>query len=148
MGIDAVVNTPPERPPAAPGAGRCPCRSTRDALPLAACCGRYHAGPLHLCAPDAPALMRSRYSAFVLGLGAYLHDTWHASTRPAFIEPDPKGLTWLGLDVRRHEVQDADHATVAFVARSKLGGRAHRLVETSRFVREDGRWFYLDGESA
>jgi SEC-C motif-containing protein len=32
------------------------------------------------------------------------------------------------------------------VARSKLGGRAQRLHETSRFVREDGRWFYVDGE--
>ena len=124
---------------------RCPCRSERDALPSAACCGRYHAGPLHLLAPDAEALMRSRYSAYVLGLGPYLRDTWHASTRPALIEPDPPGLKWLGLEVRRHAVQDTDHATVEFTARSKLGGRAHRLVENSRFVRENGRWFYLDG---
>ena len=76
----------------------------------------------------------------------YLLTTWHASTRPAVIEADPPGLKWLGLDVRRHDVQDADHATVEFVARSKLGGRAHRLHETSRFVREDGRWYYVDGE--
>jgi SEC-C motif-containing protein len=47
--------------------------------------------------------------------------------------------------VRHHTVQDTDHATVEFVARSKLGGRAQRLHETSRFVREDGRWFYVDG---
>jgi SEC-C motif domain protein len=124
---------------------RCPCRCDRDALPYAACCGRYHAGVSHLAAPDAEALMRSRYSAFVLGLTGYLRDTWHASTRPAFVEPDPPGLKWLGLEVRGHAVQDEDHATVEFTARSKLGGRAHRLVETSRFVRENGRWFYLDG---
>ena len=89
--------------------------------------------------------MRSRYSAFVRGDAGYLLATWHPSTRPAAIEADPPGLKWLGLDVRRHEVRDADHATVEFVARSKLGGRAHRLHETSHFVREDGRWFYVDG---
>jgi SEC-C motif-containing protein len=88
--------------------------------------------------------MRSRYSAYVLGLRGYLRDTWHPSTRPASIEPDPPGLRWQGLELRRCEVQDADHASVEFVAVSKLGGRAHRLHERSRFVREAGRWFYLD----
>lgn len=90
--------------------------------------------------------MRSRYSAYVLGLSDYVQATWHASTRPATLEPDPPGLHWLGLEVRRHAQPDATHATVEFVARSKLAGRAHRLHETSRFVREaDGRWYYLDG---
>jgi SEC-C motif-containing protein len=121
----------------------CPCGLP---APYADCCGRYHAGALHLQAPDAEALMRSRYSAFVNGLPDYLLATWHASTRPATLEPDPPGLRWLGLDVRRHASQDADHATVEFVARSKLGGRAQRLHETSRFVREEGRWFYVDGD--
>ena len=92
--------------------------------------------------------MRSRYSAYVLGLRDYLLATWHPSRRPPTLEPDPPGLTWLGLTVKEHRIQDADHATVRFVARSKLGGRAHRLEETSRFVREDGRWYYLDGDIA
>lgn len=121
----------------------CPCGS---GAPHAACCGRFHAGESHLLAPDAERLMRSRYSAYVLGLVDYLLATWHPSTRPASLEPDPPGLKWLGLEVRHHERQDADHATVSFVARSKLGGRAHRLQETSRFVREDGRWYYVDGD--
>ncbi len=90
--------------------------------------------------------MRSRYSAYVLGRLDYLRDTWHVSTRPASIEADAAGLQWLGLEVRQHVVQDADHATVEFVARSKLAGRARRLHEVSRFVREDGRWFYVDGD--
>ncbi len=90
--------------------------------------------------------MRSRYSAYVLGLRDYLLATWHPSTRPASLDPDPPGLKWLGLEVRRHERQDEDHATVSFVARSKLGGRAHRLEETSRFVREARRWYYVDGD--
>lgn len=121
----------------------CPCGA---GAPYAACCGRFHAGALHLQAPDAEHLMRSRYSAYVLGLADYLLATWHPNTRPARLEPDPPGLKWLGLDVRRHERDGDDHATVSFVARSKLGGRAQRMQETSRFVREGGRWFYVDGD--
>lgn len=125
----------------------CPCRSPADALPYDACCGRYHAGPLHLQAPTAEALMRSRYSAFVQDRLDYLLATWHPSHRPAQLDPNPPGLKWLGLELRRHAVLDADHATVEFVARSKLVGRAERLRELSRFVREDGRWYYLDGDA-
>ncbi len=128
-------------PPGAP----CPCGSGAR---LEACCGRYHAGPQHLQAPTAEALMRSRYSAFVAGLADYLLATWHPSTRPPALAPDEAGLKWLGLEVKRHTIVDADHATVEFVARSKLGGRAHRLHELSRFVREDGHWYYVDGDSA
>jgi SEC-C motif-containing protein len=121
----------------------CPCGSTQ---PYAACCGRWHAGPQHGQAPTAEALMRSRYSAYVLGLTDYLRDTWHPRTRPADLAPLEPGLRWLGLEVRRHAVIDETHAVVSFVARSKLGGRAHRLQETSRFERVDGRWFYVDGD--
>lgn len=122
----------------------CPCGS---AMLYADCCGRFHAGALHLQAPTAEALMRSRYSAFVRDLTDYLLATWHASTRPSSLETNETGLKWLGLELRRHTVIDADHATVEFVARSKLAGRAQRLHELSRFVREDGRWFYVDGDS-
>ncbi len=88
--------------------------------------------------------MRSRYSAYVLGLRAYLLDTWHPHTRPDALEPTPPSLRWLGLDVRRHVQIDADHALVEFVARSKLAGRADRQHETSRFERIDGRWVYVN----
>lgn len=119
----------------------CPCGS---GTAYARCCEPFHQGSRP--APTAEALMRSRYSAFVLDLRDYLLASWHASTRPAALDPAEPGLKWLGLEVRRHDVQDADHATVEFVARSKLAGRAHRLHETSRFVREDGRWYYVDGD--
>jgi SEC-C motif-containing protein len=122
----------------------CPCGSGQ---PLAACCGRYLDGAEP--APTAEALMRSRYSAYVQRREDYLLATWHASTRPAelglAVEAPPK---WLDLDVRRHDQQDENHAIVEFVARYKVGGRAHRLHETSRFVREDGRWLYVDGDIA
>ncbi len=91
--------------------------------------------------------MRSRYTAYVLGLDAYLVDTWHPLTRPGLIEPRPASLRWLGLEVRRHVEHDAEHATVEFVARSKLAGRAQRLHEVSRFERREGRWLYVDGQS-
>lgn len=91
--------------------------------------------------------MRSRYSAFVLGEHDYLLDTWHPLTRPARIDPDPPGLRWLGLEVRRHVPEDDSHALVEFVARCKQGGRATRLHEISRFERIEGRWLYRDGVS-
>lgn len=127
------------------GAGdTCPCG--RPAL-YEACCGRYHAGPLALQAPDPESLMRSRYSAFVKDVRPYLLATWHASERPASIEPPEPGLQWLGLDVQRSEQPAPDRGIVEFVARSRLGGRAHRLHETSEFVREGGLWYYLKAMS-
>jgi len=120
----------------------CPCGSGK---PLANCCGPYldNGQP----APTAEALMRSRYSAYVLLREDYLLATWHASTRPTELGLAGEAPTkWLGLDVRRHEQADADHALVEFVARHKINGRAHRLQEASRFVRENGRWFYVDGD--
>jgi len=77
---------------------------------------------------------------------AYLLDTWHPRTRPTALDPNPPGLKWLALQVRRHEQQDETHATVEFVARSRLQGRGQRLHEASRFERIDGVWYYVDGE--
>ena len=121
----------------------CPCGTGQA---YAACCGRYHAGPLHLQAPMADALMRSRYSAYVLGLSDYLQDTWHSSTQPVDAPAFDPTLRWLGLEVRRHVTLADGSAVVEFVARSKVAGRAQRLHESSHFVMEDGRWFYVDGD--
>jgi SEC-C motif-containing protein len=129
-------------------AAPCPC-GRRDArarpLSFGACCGPWLADPEHSAAPDAEALMRSRYCAFVLENADYLRATWHVSTRPLEIAFEP-GTKWLGLEVRSARQLDADHAEVEFVARSRRAGRGHRLHERSRFVRESGRWFYLDGD--
>ena len=122
----------------------CPCGSD---LPYANCCQPWHAGLLGgQYAPTPEALMRSRYSAYVLGLIDYLVATWHPSTAPGDLELQP--IKWLGLQVKRHEQPDENHATVEFVARYRIAGRGHRLHEVSRFVREDGCWYYLDGEFA
>lgn len=87
--------------------------------------------------------MRSRYSAYMIGLLDYLLATWHASSSPGDLELPP--VKWLGLEVR-HAQTAGDAGVVEFVARCKEGGRAQRMHETSRFVREDGRWYYIDGQ--
>ena len=121
----------------------CPCDSGR---PYAACCAPWHAGlNVGVHAPTPEALMRSRYSAFVLGLVDYLLATWHPSTRSSDLVLSP--VKWLGLEVRRATAED-DAGVVEFVARSREGGRAQRMHETSRFVRLNGRWYYLDGQMA
>ncbi len=100
----------------------------------------------HGVAASAEQLMRSRYSAYALGRFDYLSATWHASTRPADLgEEHGEALKWLGLSVKRH-VAEGDRASVEFVARFRVKGRGQRLHEVSRFVREDGRWYYVDGE--
>ena len=142
--------------------GACPCGGAS----YATCCGPFIAGAA--LPPTAEALMRSRYTAYVQRDEAYLRATWHPRTRPrdAILDPD-ENLRWLGLEIksalrlrqRKAELadhpdsdRDSDRNTVEFVARFKVGGRAQRLHETSRFVREPDpdlggtpRWFYLDG---
>ena len=127
----------------------CPC-GRRDAagqaLPYAQCCGRYVDDFDDTPAPDAEALMRSRYTAFVREQADYLLATWQTSKRPSRVSFDV-GVKWLGLEVRDHKVIDDCHAEVEFVARLReSSGRAVRLHERSRFVREEGRWYYVDGD--
>ena len=141
--------------PPSPKPAACPC----GGADFATCCRPYLDG--EAIAASAELLMRSRYTAYVLRNEAYLRATWHPSTLPAgpIVDPDEK-LQWLGLEVKSalrlrqrkaNLLETPDRDTVEFVARYKIGGRAHRLHEVSRFVREDAgedkaaRWFYLDG---
>ena len=120
--------------------GPCPCGSLQA---YERCCQRWHDGGTP---GDAEALMRSRYTAFVLKLEDYLLATWHQKTRPPSLSLDQSPRRWVGLKVLRHEVLAADAEIVEFIARYKASGRSHDFRETSRFVREDGRWFYVDGD--
>lgn len=139
--------TDPGTPRSLPNSAPCPCGHSSGKAPARVygdCCGPYHAGQG---AADALALMRSRYSAFVLCNAAYLRATWYPSQRPARVDFEA-GLRWLGLEVRSHTVDDATHAQVEFVARCKPAqGPAQRLHERSRFVCEGGHWYYLDGDA-
>ena len=118
----------------------CPCGSTRS---YPECCGLYHSG---VSAPDAQSLMRSRYCAYVLCNEQYLLATWHPNTRPDSI-PFSKDQKWLGLSVIDVSPTGEHSAEVEFIARSRVSNTAaQRLHERSRFVREAGRWLYVDGD--
>jgi SEC-C motif-containing protein len=121
----------------------CPCGSGRD---LDACCGRYFDSKD---APTAEALMRSRYSAHVLGKGQYLADTLSARQRAGY---DPEeagvfaGVEWLGLAIRETAGGGEGDAagTVEFTARFREKGRVGVHHERSSFIREEGRWVFDD----
>ncbi|HZG91771.1 MAG TPA: YchJ family metal-binding protein [Pseudonocardia sp.] len=97
--------------------------------------------------PTAAALMRSRYSAFVLGLDAYLLESWHPSTRPADLDLDDR-VTWRRLQIVDTVAGGPDHAegVVEFRASYRTPTGTALLHERSRFVHQDGRWYYLAGE--
>ncbi|MFF8651317.1 YchJ family protein [Streptomyces griseoluteus] len=116
----------------------CPC-----GLPgaYADCCGRFHSGGV--AAPSAEALMRSRYSAFVVGDVEYLVRTWHPRTRPEELDLDP-GTRWTGLEILDTEGGSAFHTTGTVTFRASYRGGS--LHERSRFERVDGAWVYVDGE--
>ncbi|MFF0813666.1 YchJ family protein [Rhodococcus sp. NPDC003318] len=119
---------------------RCPCPSGDT---YGNCCGRFHSGAAE--APTAEALMRSRYSAFAVGDADYLLRTWHRRSRPTSLELDPE-QQWVGLDIlSRSGGSPLESAgTVEFVAHYRIGRHRDSLHEHSRFVREHGRWLYVD----
>jgi SEC-C motif-containing protein len=127
----------------------CPCGT---GLPTAECCGRLLDGSALLggsaTAATAEQLMRSRYTAFALGDADHLLATWHPTTRPRRLDLDP-AVRWTGLDVLTTSGGSllTFAGTVEFRAHYVAGGGRGSQHETSRFVREDGRWFYLDGVS-
>ena len=125
-------------------AERCPCLSGET---YGRCCGAFHAGFAEgAWPPTAEALMRSRFSAFAAGRPDYLLATWHESTRPAELRLDD-GVDWTRLEILRREAGgpfDAD-GVVEFSAHYRDGAGRGAQRESSRFVREGGRWYYLDG---
>ena len=114
-------------------------------LPFSDCCGPFLAGTDF--PQTAQALMRSRYTGFVLCDEDYLLATWHPDTRPSRVRFAAQ-QKWIGLRIKDAQAGGPeDHlGTVEFVARFKVNGKGHRLHERSRFEKVAGRWCYLDGE--
>ncbi|WP_248763572.1 YchJ family protein [Pseudarthrobacter sp. SSS035] len=127
----------PENPSTA---GPCVCLSGET---YADCCGRFHIGGAE--AATAEQLMRSRYSAFVLLDADYLRKTWHPDTAPSDLELDP-AMEWRRLDIlstSRGGPLDTE-GTVEFKAHFRHNGQRGVHHETSRCVRENRRWYYVD----
>ena len=124
----------------------CPCGLSAT---FQQCCGRYIDGGA--LAPTAESLMRSRYAAYTMNNGEYLLASWHQSTRPAELDlsREERFVKWLSLDVLSTQAggEHDDAGVVEFVARYKVNGRAQRLHEISRFRKEEGHWFYVDGDA-
>jgi len=120
------------------GVRLCPCGSGGT---YAECCERYVSGAA--AAPTAEALMRSRYSAFVLCDEAHLLRTWHPRTRPPRVEPGPR-TRWTGLEVLGTTGGSAFHTTGTVTFRASYRGGS--LHERSRFERVGGAWAYVDGD--
>lgn len=94
----------------------------------------------------AEGLMRSRFAAFRDGDAAWLLRSWHPSTRPATLDLTDNP-TWRGLQIV-DTVDGGPNAVtgiVEFRASYRIDGDPHVQHERSNFVREDGRWFYVDG---
>lgn len=121
----------------------CPCGTGK---PYAQCCKPYHQGKA---AATALLLMRSRYSAYVMRLHSYLHQTWHPDTRPPKAELMRQGQTlWLGLEILSSQAgQEQDSSgLVEFKAYFAEEERTLVLHETSHFVKLKVRWVYVDGQ--
>ena len=119
--------------------GSCPCGSGR---PYDDCCLPAHHGSRP--APTAERLMRSRYSAFAMADPEYLQRTWHRSTRPASLELDPT-IRWTGLEIlgRTGGSLLESSGTVEFRAMYRAGRHTGEQRENSKFVKQDGLWFYV-----
>ena len=132
---------PASRPDRTAFDGNCPCLSGEQ---YDDCCGRFHRGDAD--APTAGQLMRSRYWAFVVLDSGYLLRTWHASTRPAGNGPrSGHAVAPAGHPVHARWWPAGHNGAVEFAAHYRLDGERGVQRETSRFVREDRRWYYVDG---
>lgn len=125
----------------------CPCGSSRD---FESCCGPYLAG---VPAPTAEALMRARYTAYTRKEMAYLHDTLAGEARADYNESEAvawaQQAEWRGLEIVATEAggPDDSQGMVEFTARYRIKGKDVSHHERSLFRREDGRWYYVDGET-
>ena len=118
----------------------CPCHHGK----FGECCLRFLSGR-HI-PENALELMRSRYTAYVLGNENYLKATWYISSRPFGKLLDKNtSIKWINLKIISHK-QDNKWGEVEFIAQYKINGKAQKLHEKSRFVKEDDRWYYLDGD--
>jgi SEC-C motif-containing protein len=122
----------------------CPCGSDSD---FKACCGPYLHVQKYAATPEA--LMRSRYTAYFNGNLTYIEATMRGSALIKFNQGKNTKRTheWLGLQViNAYDDLDPNVGYVEFIAKYKHNNKVHQIHERSKFHREEGRWYYVDGE--
>lgn len=122
----------------------CPCGSGLD---YSLCCQPYLRG--ERVAERASQLMRSRYTAFVVHDVDWLISSWHPSCQAAQMrESIVAGFAnthWLGLTIFDEVPEKCGESFVSFVARYEENGVPGAIIERSRFLKEQGQWYYIDG---
>lgn len=127
---------------------KCACHSQ---LPYGICCGLHHQG---VPVSNALALMRSRYSAYVLKLADYIMDTTHPKN-PYYLEDralwKEQILSFCKEtffeDLKIYSFEDGvSEAFVTFTAIIRQGKHDASFTEKSRFQKVANRWLYLDGD--
>ena len=124
----------------------CPCGTKKN---YSVCCEPIHHN--HALATTPELLMRSRYSAHVKQLTQYIIDTYHPSCNA---EEFREGIEdSIQLNSRKLKVISAHLSTqaenegfVSFKATYSEDGQLQQLKEHSRFLKEDGKWYYVDGD--
>jgi SEC-C motif-containing protein len=124
---------------------KCPCNPSKNYID---CCEKAHLNIVSV--NTAEELMRSRYSAFVLGNIKYLHQSHHSASRPSKsenkeIEKWAKSVHWLKLEViqtTKGKIKDKT-GTVEFKAFFMENGKVNIIHENSLFCLENEHWVYL-----
>jgi len=121
----------------------CPCSTGKD---YKDCCEPYHLWQQN--APTAEVLMRSRYSAYALHKADYLIKTWHPQTLPKKLDEEISEAKWIELVINKSWNSEQPNETfVDFTARYRnTSGKAEKMHEISRFIKQGEHWFYVDGK--
>src|SRR5689334_6847518 len=118
----------------------CPCGSGKS---YERCCAPFHKGEIH--APTPEALMRSRYSAFVLGDFSYIEKTMRGKPLKSFskkqLEQCHPQTKWLGLQVLSAS-EEKERGEVHFIALYAMEGKKVQIEERSQFEKRGGKWYY------
>jgi len=125
----------------------CPCGSTKK---YKKCCKPFHDGQIP---KSAEELMKSRFSAYALSKADYIMETTHP-LNPDFAENSQSWkkdimnfcdyTDFVNLEV--YETQEGeDESFVTFKAILTQDNLDASFSEKSRFLKVNGKWFYIDG---
>ncbi len=122
----------------------CPCGSRKK---YKNCCQPIHND--HSLAKTPEQLMRSRYSAYALGLTDFIINTYSPDISSTLNRSEIESgthLDWVKLSVKSSQITSENEGFVHFKAFYREDNQTFALEEVSRFIKIDGQWFYVEGE--